>query len=87
MVSFLIFSFPIFILVIALIGIGWSVKKSKKYLFGYILLLLGVGTHFYGLGVGAWDGMAISLFGGGGFVLVGLLVLLITLMYSKMAAN
>ncbi|WP_342537205.1 hypothetical protein [Sporosarcina sp. FSL K6-3508] len=86
--NFLFYIFPTIIFVIALIGIGWSVRKSKRYLIGYILLLLGAGTHNYGLLiVRAWDGMAISLFLGGGSILLGLLVLFITLIYTKLAAK
>lgn len=86
--DFLFYISPIIILVVSLIGVGWSVKKSKKYLIGYILLLLGVLIYYYGLlVVREWDGMAISLFFGGGFILLGLLVLFITLIYSKWTAK
>lgn len=86
--DYLLYIIPIVILVISLIGIGWSAKKSKKYLLGYTLLLLGVVTYYYGLlVVRECDGMAISLFFGGGFILLGLLVLFITLIYSKWTAK
>ncbi|MGM0898089.1 MAG: hypothetical protein ACQEV0_09320 [Bacillota bacterium] len=88
MMDSLILSVPIVVLAIASVGIVWSVLKKRKYLSGFILLLLGAVIHYWGLYVGKWEGMGISLFLGGGMVLLGLLSLLFTFVYSKlMAAN
>ncbi|WP_404466726.1 hypothetical protein [Planococcus rifietoensis] len=74
---------PIIILIFACGGIAWSVFKKRRYLAGFILLLLGTGSHYWGLHVGRWEGMGISLLYGGGMVLLGLLTLLLTFIYSK----
>lgn len=83
MVSLIVYG-PIIVLVLACVGIVWSVLKKRKYLSGFIFLFLGAGIYYLGLFVGAWEGMAISLFFGGGMVLLGLLTLLITFLYSKL---
>lgn len=83
MVSLIVYG-PTIVLVLACVGIVWSVKKNKKYLSGFIFLFLGAGIHYLGLFVGAWEGMGISLFLGGGFVLLGLITLLITFLYSEL---
>ncbi|SFJ70587.1 hypothetical protein SAMN04487936_103403 [Halobacillus dabanensis] len=88
MVDSLLSSVPIIVLVFACVGIVWSVLKKRKYLIGFVFLLLGGGIHYWGLYVGEWEGMGISLFFGGGIVLLGLLTLLLTFVYSKiMVAN
>lgn len=84
MVDSLIVYGPIIVLVFACIGILWSVLKKRKYLIGFIFLLIGAGIYYWGLYVGKWEGIAISLFLGGGMVLIGLLTLLFTLVYSKL---
>lgn len=86
MMDSLILSVPIIVLVFASVGIVWSVLKKRKYLIGFIFLLLGAGIHYWGLYVGKWEGIAISLFFGGGMLLLGLLTLLFTLVYSKLMA-
>src|SRR5699024_5630202 len=85
--DFLLLLLPIIALIVALIGIVWSSRNNRKYLVGYILMLLGVGIHYYGLKVGAWEGMAISFVGGGGFVLLSLLILLITFIYTRVIVD
>jgi len=85
--DFLLLLLPIIALIGALIGIVWSSRNNRKYLVGYILMLLGVGIHYYGLKVGAWEGMAISFVGGGGFVLLSLLILLITFIYTRVIVD
>ncbi|WP_181351321.1 hypothetical protein, partial [Thalassobacillus sp. CUG 92003] len=82
MVDSLLSNVPIIVLVFACVGIVWSVLKKRKYLIGFVFLLLGVGIHYWGLYVGKWEGMGISLFFGGGIVLLGLLTLLLTFVYS-----
>ena len=83
MMDSLLSGVPIIVLVIACVGIVWSYLKNRKYLIGFLLLLLGVGIHYWGLYVGRWEGMAISFFLGGVILLLGLLTLLITFLYSK----
>jgi len=85
--DFLLLLLPIITLIGALVGIVWSSKKNRKYLVGYVLMLLGVGTHYYGLKVGAWEGMAISFIGGGGFVLASLLILLTIFIYTRVIVD
>lgn len=88
MMDSLFLAFPIIVLVLACVGIVWSVLKKRKYLIGFVFLLLGVVIYYWGLYLGEWEGMGISLFIGGGIVLFGLLILLITFLYSKiMPAN
>ena len=84
-VSFFLYILPAIILVSASIGIVWSLKNRKKYLIGYSLLLVGAGIHYYGLfAVGGWDGMGLSLFVGGGLVVLGLLVHFGMFIHSKL---
>lgn len=88
MMDILILSIPIIVLAFACVGIVWSVLKKRKYLMGFVFLLLGAGIHYWGLYVGKWEGMGISLFFGGGMVLLGIVTLLFIFVYSKlMAAN
>lgn len=88
MMDSLLVGVPILILVFACMGIAWSVLKKRIYLIGFIFLLLGTGIHYWGLHIGRWEGMGISLFFGGGMIVLGLLTLLLTFVYSKwMAAN
>ncbi|MEZ0480366.1 hypothetical protein [Planococcus sp. SSTMD024] len=75
---------PIIVIVFACVGIVWSVLKKRRYLIGSIFLLIGAGIYYWGMYVGKWEGIAISLFLGGGIVLVGFLTLLFTLIYSKL---
>lgn len=77
---------PIVILVFACVGAVWSVLKKRKYLIGFACLFLGAGIYYWGLYVGKWEGIAISLFGGGGVVFLGLIILLLTYIYSKLMA-
>ena len=86
MIDFLIAVLPIITLIGALIGVIWGARKNKKYLTGFILMILGVGVHYYGLLgiVEPWSGIAISFLGGGGLILLGLLILFVTLIYSKL---
>ncbi|MFC4714165.1 hypothetical protein [Planococcus dechangensis] len=86
MMDNLFLSAPIIVLVVACAGIVRSVLKNRKYLIGFIFLLIGGGIYYWGLYVGKWEGIAISLFIGGGMVLLGLLTLLITVIYSKAKA-
>lgn len=69
---------PIIVLIIACVGIVWSLLKQRKYLTGFIIVLLGAVVYWYGLFVGGWEGMGISFTFGGGIILLGLLTLLIT---------
>ncbi|OIU71537.1 hypothetical protein BHE18_15710 [Rossellomorea aquimaris] len=67
---------------------SWSVLKNRRYLGGFVILFLGVGIHFWGLYVvGRWEGLSISLFFGGGAVLIGLLTIILIFPYSKMSAD
>ncbi|WP_134163579.1 hypothetical protein [Evansella clarkii] len=86
MMDSLLLVFPIIVLVLACVGIVWSVLKNRRYLSGYLFLLLGAGIYYWGLYVGEWKGMGISLFLGGGTVLIGLLTLILTFLYSKISA-
>ncbi|WP_211654131.1 hypothetical protein [Planococcus alpniumensis] len=78
---------PIVFLFFACIGIVWSLLGNRKYLIGSIIMLLGVGVYYWGLYVGEWEGMGVSLFLGGGMLLTGILTLLITFLYSKSRAT
>ena len=84
MIDSLIVYGPIIFLIVACIGIVWSVLKKRRYLIGYIFLLVGAGIYYWGMYVGKWEGIAISLFWGGGMVLLGLLTLLFILVYTKL---
>ncbi|WP_211654930.1 hypothetical protein [Planococcus alpniumensis] len=84
MIDSLIVYGPIIVLIVACIGIVWSVLKKRRYLIGYIFLLVGAGIYYWGMYVGKWEGIAISLFWGGGMVLLGLLTLLFILVYTKL---
>lgn len=77
---------PIVFLFFACIGIVWSILGNRKYLMGSMFFQLGVGVYYWGLYVGKWEGMGISLFLGGGMLLLGLSTLLITFLYSKSRA-
>ncbi|WP_147803306.1 hypothetical protein [Alkalicoccus halolimnae] len=87
MMDILLLWFPVIVLVLAFLGIVWSVLKKRKYITGFLFAFSGAGIFYWGLlYVGGWDGMGISLFIGGGTVLLGVLILLITFLYSKIVA-
>ncbi len=74
MVSFLIYYFPVILLVVSVIGLIWAVLNTRwKYIIPFIVCLGGLWVHYYGMKVvGRWEGMSISLFGGGGLVVLGI---------------